>query len=180
MSTANLLLHPVRMRILQTLLGTGDLTTAQLRVQLPDIAPATMYRHIATLTRAGVLEVVGERRVRGAVERSYRVHRENAVVGEEARRAMTPTDHRQAFAAFSGALLADFDRYLARDDADPATDGVAYRQGAVWLTAEEFAELITDIEALVVARSGNAPDAGRTRHLLSLAVVPDAPGEPPA
>ncbi|MEV7865543.1 helix-turn-helix domain-containing protein [Streptomyces sp. NPDC088124] len=179
MSTANLLLHPVRLRILQTLLGSGHLTTAQLRVRLPDIAPATMYRHIATLTRAGVLEVVGERRVRGAVERSYRVRQEMSVVGQDARKAMTLEDHRQAFAAFSGALLADFDRYLARDDADPAADGVAYRQGAVWLTEEEFTELVTEIQALVASRSDKAPGDGRTRHLLSLAVVPDEPGEQP-
>ena len=61
------------MRILQALYDADPQTTAQLRERLPDIAPATMYRHIATLADAGVLEVDSEKRVRGTVERSYRV-----------------------------------------------------------------------------------------------------------
>lgn len=175
MATANLLLHPVRMRILQTLIGSEPLTTAQLRDHLPDIAPATMYRHIATLTRAEVLEVASEKRVRGTTERSYQVRREKALVDEDARTTMNREDHRQAFTAFSGALMADFDRYLARDDAEPATDGVAYRQGAVWLTDEEFTALIEEIQDAVAARADSIPGDGRTRHILSFAVVPDDP-----
>ncbi|MYU09985.1 helix-turn-helix domain-containing protein [Streptomyces sp. SID8361] len=75
------------MRILQTLVGADELTTAQLRDRLPDVPPATMYRHIATLTQAGILEVIHERQVRGTVERSYRVRQDKAVVDADARTA---------------------------------------------------------------------------------------------
>ncbi|PSK95457.1 helix-turn-helix protein [Murinocardiopsis flavida] len=177
MATANLLLHPVRMRIMQTLLGAEPLTTAQLRERLPDIAPATMYRHIAVLADAEVLEVVGEKRVRGTIERSYQVRQERALVGEDDRTTMTRDDHRQAVTAFSGTLLADFGRYLARDDADPAADGLVYRQGAAWLTSEEFAELVEEFERAVTTRAASTPDDGRTRHIVSFAVVPDTPGK---
>ncbi|MER7790397.1 helix-turn-helix domain-containing protein [Streptomyces sp. NPDC097640] len=177
MATANLLLHPVRLRILQILLGADELTTAQLRDQLPDIPPATMYRHVATLTQAGILEVVRERPIRGTVERSYRVRQDKALVDADARTTMTREDHRQAFAVFTGALMADFDRYLSRDDAEPAREGVLYRQGAVCLTDEEFAELVEEIEAVVARRTHTTPDDGRTRHILSLVLVPDKPAE---
>ncbi|MEY6568980.1 helix-turn-helix domain-containing protein [Streptomyces sp. PGLac3x] len=176
MATANLLLHPVRMRILQTLVGAGELTTAQLRERLPDVPAASMYRHIATLAKAGILEVVRERPVRGTVERSYRVRQDAALVDEEARAAMTKEDHRQAFTVFTGAMLADLDRYLAREDADPPNDGVAYRQGAVWATPEEFTALVEEIEALVARRTGHTPGDGRVRHLISFALVPDKAG----
>ncbi|CAL9534676.1 helix-turn-helix domain-containing protein [Streptomyces sp. enrichment culture] len=176
MPTPNLLLHPVRMRILQTLVGAGELTTAQLRERLPDVSPATMYRHVGTLTEAGVLEVSGEKRVRGTVERSYRVRQEEALVDEDARAAMTKEDHRQAFTVFTGALMADFERYLGRDDTEPAREGVLYRQGAVWLTDEEFAELVAELEDVVARRTGHSPGDGRVRHLVSLVVVPDKGG----
>ncbi|WP_262702188.1 MULTISPECIES: helix-turn-helix domain-containing protein [Streptomyces] len=175
MPTANLLLHPVRMRILQALVGADELTTAQLRDRLPDVPAATMYRHISTLTQAGILEVVNERQVRGTVERSYRVRQDKAVVDADARTAMTKDDHRQAFTVFTGALMADFDRYLSRDDADPAREGVVYRQGAVWLTDEEFAELVEEIEAAVARRTHTTPGDGRTRHIISFVLVPDDP-----
>lgn len=173
MATADLLLHPVRMRILQTLYGTDPLTTAQLRDRLPDIAPATMYRHIAVLADAGVLEVVDERRVRGTVERSYRVRQEQAVIDPAARAAMTPEEHLRSFTTFAASLISDYGRYLAHDGADPTADGVIYRQAPVWLTDEEFTELLGEIQNAVVARSGNAATSGRRRRIISLVVVPE-------
>ncbi|MBN6041159.1 helix-turn-helix domain-containing protein [Amycolatopsis sp. 195334CR] len=173
MATADFLLHPVRLRIVQTLLGAGELTTAQLRERLPDVSAATMYRQVGALAQAGILEVVRERPVRGTVERSYRVRQENALVDAEARTTMTKDDHRRAFTVFTGALMADFDRYLSREDAEPAREGVLYRQGAVSLTEEEFAELVEEIEAMVARRTADGPEDGRTRHLISVVIVPD-------
>jgi DNA-binding transcriptional ArsR family regulator len=175
MATADLLLHPVRMRILQALFDADPLTTAQLRERLPDIPPATMYRHIAVLADAGVLEVVDEKRVRGTVERSYRVRKEEAVVDPAARAAMTRDDHLRSFTTFAASLMGDFDRYLGHADADPHLDGVVYRQAAVWLTEEEHTALVEDIERVVLAHVGNARDDGRIRRVISLVVVPDKP-----
>ncbi|MCF6467068.1 ArsR family transcriptional regulator [Nonomuraea sp. MG754425] len=180
MTTANLLLHPVRRRILRAMLGPDPLTTGQLLERLPDIPPATMYRHVAVLANAGVLEVAEERRVRGSVERSYRVRQDRAVVDLAARQEMTLDDHRQAFTAFSATLMSDFDRYLGGDDADPADEGLLYRQGVVWLTGDEFAALVEEIEALVAARAGHTEGDGRARHVFSVVVMPDKPEPTPA
>ncbi|WP_326954304.1 MULTISPECIES: helix-turn-helix domain-containing protein [unclassified Amycolatopsis] len=174
MATADLLLHPVRMRILQALFDADPLTTAQLRERIPDVAPATMYRQIAVLAEAGVLEVAQERRVRGTIERSYRVRKEEAVVDPEARAAMSKEDHLRSYTTFAASLLGDFDRYLAHPDADPHADGVVYRQAAVWLTEEEFAVMVEEIEKAVVSRFENVRE-GRIRRVVSLVVVPDEP-----
>lgn len=174
MATTDALLHPVRLRIVQSLFDSDPLTTAQLRDRLSDIPPATMYRHIAVLVEADVLEVVEERRVRGAVERSYRVSRGRVEVDGAARAEMTREDHRRAFTAFAASLTADFDRYLAHEDADPLRDGVAYRQAAAWLTDEELADLVARIGDLVNAEAGRGPGGGRRRRVLSYLAVPDS------
>ena len=176
-ATTNLLLHPVRLRILQTLGDADELTNAQLRERLSDIPPASMYRHVATLTQAGILEVVAERPVRGTVERTYRIRQGAALVDEDTRATMTKGDHRGAIAAFAGAMLADFERYLLRDDTEPSRENVLYRQGAVWVTDDEFAALVDDIEAAVARRTRSTTGDGRTRHLLSFAFVPDVSAE---
>ncbi|GHH31446.1 helix-turn-helix domain-containing protein [Lentzea cavernae] len=175
MATADLLLHPVRMRILQALFETDPLTTAQLRERLPDIAPATMYRHVAVLAESGVLEVADERRVRGTVERSYRVRKEAATVDQDARATMTKEDHQRSYSTFAASLMGDFDRYAAHADADPHVDGVVYRQAAVWLTDEEHAAMVAEIEHAVMSRTGGARNGGRRRRVVSLVVVPDEP-----
>lgn len=94
----------MRTRIPQALFDADPLTTGRLRERLPDIAQATMYRHVAVPAEGGVPEVVGEKRVRGAVERGYRVRGEEAVVDPAARAAMTRDDHERAFTAFAASL----------------------------------------------------------------------------
>ena len=172
MSRADVLLHPVRLRVVQAFLGDRTLTTADLRAELPDVPPASLYRHVALLAEAGVLAVAGEQRVRGAVERSYRLVFDAASLDGEAVASMTSEDHRRAFTTFVAGLLADFDRYLARGDVDLARDGVGYRQAAVWVTDEEFADLVADLRAVLADRLANRPDGVRRRRLVSTVHLP--------
>ena len=175
MASADLLLHPVRLRIVQAFLGDRTLTTADLRSELPDVPAATLYRHVGVLAEAGVLAVVGERRVRGAAERSYRLVTEAASVGAADAAAMSVDEHRRAFATFVAALLADFDRYAdaaAGPGLDPAADGVGYRQLALWLDDEEFTELVTELRAVLTARMALEPDGVRRRRIVSQVFLP--------
>ncbi|SHN80544.1 Helix-turn-helix domain-containing protein [Geodermatophilus obscurus] len=175
MATADLLLHPVRLRIVQAFLGDRALTTADLRGELPDVPLATLYRHVGVLAEAGVLAVVGERKVRGAAERSYRLVTEAASVGAADAAAMSVDEHRRAFATFVAALLADFDRYAdaaAGPGLDPAADGVGYRQVALWLDDEEFTGLVTELRAVLTARLALQPGGARRRRIVSQVFLP--------
>jgi hypothetical protein len=176
-ATAELLLHPVRLRVVQAFLGDRTLTTTDLRAELPDVPPATLYRHVGVLATAGVLEVVGERKVRGAAERSYRLVTAAASLGPDEAAAMSADEHRRAFITFVAALLADFGRYVkgAGDEGgspDLFADRVGYRQVALWLTDEEFDDLAGDLVAVLTARMGNRPDGTRRRRLVSTVHLP--------
>lgn len=172
MATADVLLHPLRMRIVQALLDGSVLTTAALRDVLPDVPAASLYRHIATLLDAGVLQIADERPVRGAVERSYRLHLPSAAVTPDTARRMSPDEHRRAFTTFVTMLLADFDRYLAGPEIDVAADGVAYSQAALWLTDDELAEMSREIAAAVTSRMTNGRAPGRVKRLISTVLMP--------
>src|SRR4029450_8633219 len=106
---------------------------------MPDVSKATMYRQVALLVAGGLLKVVGEERVRGAVERSYRLEHTRAVLTDAEVAAMSTEDHRRGFAAAVTSLLAEFEVYLDRDGADPFNDSVSYRQYGVWLREAEKA-----------------------------------------
>src|SRR5699024_10018379 len=73
MTTSSALLHPVRLRIVQALLGEGELTTHQLHEHLTDVPIATLYRHVAHLVRHDLIEVADEQRIRGTSEKTYRL-----------------------------------------------------------------------------------------------------------
>jgi DNA-binding transcriptional ArsR family regulator len=169
---ADLLLHPVRLRILRAFLGDRALTTGQLRAELPDIPPASLYRHIARLVDAGVLAIVAERRVRGAKERTYVLRTSAATISLDELAGMSVDQHRQAFLGFIAGLIGDFDRYLERGDVDLLRDGVSYRLAGMWLSDEERAELTRELVAVLQPRFAQPPTPGRSRWILGTIVMP--------
>src|SRR5262249_5278052 len=161
----------VRLRIIQAFLGDRALTTSQLRTELPDVPPASLYRHVARLVDAGVLSVVGERRVRGAVERTYVLRVAAATIGLDALERMTREDHAQALRAFAAGLRGDFDRSLSRDDIDLLRDGVSYRLAGLWLDDAELAELARELIRAIQPRLANPPRPGRRRRILGTVLL---------
>lgn len=175
MDPVELLLHPVRLRIVHALSAGRVLTIAQLGARLPGVSKVTVYRQVALLAEGGFLEVDGEQRVRGAVERRYRLRQDRPAIDASAAAAMSPEDHRRGFAAAMAVLIAEFNAYLDRDGADPAADSVSYRQGTLWLSPDELAEMIADLTAVLLARAGRPAAPGRAPYLLSTILFPAGP-----
>ncbi|MET8312058.1 helix-turn-helix domain-containing protein [Micromonospora sp. NPDC005173] len=168
---AELALHPVRIRILRAV-AAAQLTTRDLVELLPDIAQATLYRHLATLVKAGLLDVVEERKVRGAVERVYALPAHGATLDPAALATATAEDHARYFTAFVSSLLPEFSRYLARERIDFAADGVGYHQLVLQLTDAELGQFAADLNALVGPLLANEPGGGRIPRLLATILMP--------
>jgi hypothetical protein len=171
-TSADLLLHPVRLRIVQAFLGDRALTTTGLRTELCDVPAASLYRHVARLVAGGVLAVVAERRVRGALERTYVLRTSAASIGLDELAKMTPDQHRQAFLAYVAGLIGDFDRYLARGDIDLVRDGVTYRIAGMWLDDAELMDLARELITVIQPRLANAPKPGRKRRIFGTLLLP--------
>lgn len=162
----------MRLRIVQALLGDRTLTTAQLAEELDDVPPGSLYRQIALLTKADVLRVVSERRVRGTVERLYALRVEATRIGPSELATMTTQEHANMFRAFVAGLLADYDRYLASGTPDLIRDGVSYSIAGLWLSDAEFAEFARDLQVVFQSRLGNGPRDGRQRRIVANIFMP--------
>jgi hypothetical protein len=172
MASADLLLHPVRLRIIKAFLGDRALTTGQLATELDDVPAGSVYRHVSRLAKEGILQVVAEQRIRGAVERTYILRPAAAVMHPGELATMTPADHTRAFTAFIAGVLDHFDRYVAADPAEPEREA-GYRMAAMWLSDDEFAQFLMDLAAVVEPRLANSPRKGRRRRILYGIALPD-------
>jgi len=167
LSRTRLVLHPVRIRIVQAFFNDRVLTTRELARELPTLPQATLYRQVATLVAGGALEVVAERQVRGSVERSYRLRPESATFGRESVEAMSRKEQRDAFTTFVGTLVEDFDR-------TPHDLPTAFVQMAVNLTDDELTTLRKEL-AQVLERYITLPaDDERRRYLMSTVLMAPA------
>lgn len=171
MTSSKLLLHPVRLRLVEAFLGDRKLTTAELRAELPDVPPASLYRHLARLIDAGVLDVVEERKVRGTVERTYVKHGRHNISREELAQ-LSREDLRQVFLAYVASLLTDIDHYLERDEIDLRAGGATLRIAAMWLTDGELREVAAGFGELLRPYLDLPATPDRTRRVLRTIVLP--------
>jgi len=171
---ADLILHPVRMRLLAAL-ARRQLTARQLSALLPDVPQATLYHHLGLLTRAGLLRVVSQRQVRGAVEKLYALAGDDAFLSPADLANASPDDHIRYFTIFVSALIGDFTRYVQRNTPiDFATEGVGYREVPFYLSDEEFAQATAALSQALLPFLRNEPAQNRRRRLLAIITFPDA------
>lgn len=168
-TTAETVVHPVRLRVLQAV-GGRRVTTAQLREALPDIAQATLYRHVRALVDGGFLEVVEERPVRGAVERTYAIGERLAHVDQTEMAAMSTEQLRAAFQAHLNELARTFDQAIG---SDAGREMLGFGNTVLYVDLDDmkalqegFAELITQY-----TRADTADAEHKQRVILSTAVL---------
>lgn len=173
-SRANLIVHPVRVRLLATL-ARRQLTARQLSELLPDVPQATLYHHLGTLTRAGLLRVVSERQVRGAVEKLYTIAEDNISLSSADLANTSRDDHLHYFTVFIAMLLGDFAHYLQQDSPiDLLADGAGYRETPFYLSDDEFAQAVAAFNQALLPFYNKQPAPHRRRRLFAMITIPDA------
>jgi DNA-binding transcriptional ArsR family regulator len=171
-SKVDLMLHPIRMRVVQLLLGGRQMSAQQLHDALRDVPPATLYRHLRKLTDGGLLTVAEERPVGGALERIYTLP-ENALGSAGHAADMSPEALLRYFMTFQAGLQDEFRRYLQQDPIDLTADGVSFRRVDLYLTDEEFQRLVATMGQALVAAIPNGPAPGRRRRTFANIIIPE-------
>ena len=170
---AEVLFHPERLRIVQTLANAKGLTTRELAALLPEIAPATLYRHLKRLTEARIAIIAAERQVRGVKERSYTVTQETAVIGPAEMAAFTREERFSFFSQFAAALLDQYARFLSSRMGNEVT-AVGFRQYPLYLSDAEMSAFARELRELLRSHLENRPTRSRKRRLVSIVFMPDA------
>jgi DNA-binding transcriptional ArsR family regulator len=170
----DVILHPMRLKIIQKFLGGQEKTAKELAQELPEIPQATLYRHLDKLVKTNILTVVDEKQIRGTVEKVYKIDLSEASMGNKELTDITKEEHLKYFMFFAGQLIANFEAYLQQEDIDFERDGVGFRQTAFYLSDEEFKELYTEIGKAFQKASRNSPSTGRTKRYISTIIIPEA------
>ena len=172
------LLHPVRLRIVQTLLADGDLTPHQLHARLADVPIATLYRHINHLASHGLIEVAQEQQVRGTSEKTYRVTPGMANPTPGDLESLSREELMTVFTVFTTGLIGDFAAYIRDGDhPDLAEDRVNFTQASFWATQAEVDAFLNTVSRALRDLMGNQPGDDRRRRTLTTVLIPRPDGE---
>lgn len=149
-----------------------QLTPQQIAAVLPDVPQATLYRHINRLAEGGVLAVVRETPVRGAVEKAYTLVEESANLDAADLAHATGEDHLRYFTTFFAAVLGQLRSYFQQETADPRSDGLVCQGATLHLTDAEYRQLLSDIGALLSRAHDHPRTPERRRRFIGWVAVP--------
>ena len=166
------MLHPIRIRIIQTLLDGNEMTVGQIAVKLNDIPQASLYRHINTLLEAEILDVISENRIRGTVEKVFSLSTTLESAMQREVEEASREDLFNYFFRFLMGLLSAYEAYLQEETINLQKDGVSFRQCSVYLSDEEIKELMMDIRAKLSAAMQNEPNGSRRLRTIAHIVIP--------
>jgi hypothetical protein len=176
---ARLLLHPVRMRVVMAL-SAEDLTTRQISELIPDVPQASLYRAVAQLHDAQVIEIAKEVPRGGALERTYRMCPTNGLITLKEFTSGTPEEFLATVQAFSDTIVTTTARHLAHAEDTWRDDEYGMRYEALWLSREDRAELGEDLRALLRKYTERERTEASELWAMMVAVIPDHTATAPA
>lgn len=172
-SIVDVILHPVRMRIIQSLINQ-QITAQQIRELLPDIPQASLYRHIKKLVEAEVIHIVDEIPNRGTLEKIYAITNPSKMaMGQEDFNNLSKDQHMGLFIKFMANVMGEYERYLNQERIDLALDGVSLRQTSMYLNDEEFSLFIKELVDVFEKFTKNKREKGRRRRTIATIIIPE-------
>jgi DNA-binding transcriptional ArsR family regulator len=164
---ADLILHPVRMKILQTLASGRRKTVQQIAEKLPEVPQATLYRHLKKLLEATIIEVVEQNQVRGTVEKIYALPQNNEVVSREDLLNAGPDEHLNYFLKFLANVLMNFEEYVRQPNYDFQKDMTSFRTATLYASDEEYSEFIRKYVELITPLLHNEDAPNRKKRTIT-------------
>lgn len=145
LSKADILFHPIRLRIVQEL-SKSDYPGLELLHQLQDIPQATFYRHLKVLVDHDLVHVVEESA--GMKEKIYTLSKDGSRMTADDVKDLLPEEHMQMMTVFTSQLLLDAETYFAsRPDFSTAKFG--YGKVDLHLREDEWGAFSKELGALI-------------------------------
>lgn len=166
------LLHPVRMRIVQELSAADTATARQLALALPDVAQASLYRHLKALVQDSILEICSEVPVRGTLERTYRLSHNPLRELDEQGAKLPNSQLLNLFYSFMLSQLRDCASYLGEENLAVETDRFGFRSWLLNFDDENLARFIADFASLLQRYSQLEASAETRVHKFSFTLFP--------
>lgn len=152
-----IILNPIRMRIIQELSTGKSITANELCERISDVPRTTMYRHINILIDNNILFVVSEKKVRGSLERTIALN-----ITEITKHNTIENGAQNAF-GFLMSNYAKFHSYFSGKNPNPAKDRIFLNNTVLMMSDTEFDQFIVELRELILRYNFETADGRRPR-----------------
>lgn len=163
MNIIEVVMNPVRQRIMQFLMIHEKGTVKEIKSKLSDVPTPSLYRHVKILLENNVIVVAEENRVRGTVENVYQLST-NLLSIEDDDGLSIQTSLMTISTAFA--------KYFAAGNADPKKDLFFMSGCTLMLTDDEFKNFLKELNEYLMKYISKEPTEGSKPRQISLISSP--------
>ncbi|MGX8833503.1 hypothetical protein ACWG0P_04745 [Amedibacillus sp. YH-ame6] len=165
--------NPIKCKLLFEINSCKQTTAKHLAEKFSDIPQATLYRYLKKMTADGILKIVEETQVRGAVERTYSVAINLSKEGAKIISNNSGEAYMQAFTQYVLGFIKLFQEYCNSDNINIQEDKSGFSLAPIYLTDEELEKVVTSIHETIKPHRDNEP--AENRKLRSIGVIVSPP-----
>ena len=154
-----IILNPVRMRIIQELSTVQTITANELCERISDVPRTTMYRHINILIDNNILSVISEKKVRGSLERTIALN-----IPEVSKHNTIENAAENAF-GFLMSNYAKFHKYFNGENPDPAKDKIFLNNAVLMMSDAEFDQFTEELRQLILKYNVESTERRKARDI---------------
>ena len=164
--------HPVKCKLLLELLKCEQTTAKHLSETFSDIPPATLYRYLKKMTADGVLKIVNQTQVRGAMEKTYALAIDlkkemNDILDNNSGEA-----YMQAFIQYMLGFAEQFQEYCKKENINIANDKSGFSLVPLYLSDEELDTFMKSYSQITEQYRDNTPTKDRKLRSIGLIIAP--------
>jgi hypothetical protein len=154
-----IILNPVRMRIIQEVSTVQSITANELCERISDVPRTTMYRHINILIDNSILTVVSEKKVRGSLERTIALN-----ISEISKHNTIEHAAQNAF-GFLMTNYGKFHKYFNGEHLDPTKDKIFLNNTVLMMSDKEFDHFIEELRQLILKYNFESTETRKARDI---------------
>ncbi|MEY9970530.1 DNA-binding transcriptional ArsR family regulator [Lysinibacillus sp. RC46] len=169
---AEVLMHPVRMKILQALMHDKEegLSTLEMISIIKDVPQATLYRHIQILMDENIIKIVKERKVRSVTEKFYALNEGAEKLSQEDWTQLTIKQKLNYVSNYQLALLSQYQNYLnSLDEEERLADLATFSFIDLTLTTNQFMSFENELNDLIL-KYYNMADSSKETETKTIAI----------
>jgi len=173
---AEVLMHPVRMKILQALMHDKEegLSTLEMISIIKDVPQATLYRHIQILMDEDIIKIVKERKVRSVTEKFYALNEGAEKLSQEDWTQLTIKQKLNYVSNYQLALLSQYQNYLnLLDEEERHADLATFSFIDLTLTTDQFMSFENELNDLIIKYYNMADSSEETEtKTIAINIIP--------
>lgn len=178
MNKAEVLTHPVRMKISQALMRNREsgLSPLEMVKAIQDVPQATLYRHINVLRKAGIIRVLKEKKVRSVSQKYYVLNEEAARLHADEWNKITKEQKLNYFSYYQLSLMTQYQHYLASLDKNEHTeDRSAFSLMELKMDEKQFEDFQQELNTLMIKYYERTNETANVpARTIAVTIIPEA------